>query len=86
MDEIEILDNSDYIGYKLEDINLEKLSLTLIGIVDANNRKQFKFNPKKDQYIIKAKDILIVIGYKESIIQLKIDLLSTKPKRVINAK
>ncbi|MEA3497659.1 MAG: NAD-binding protein [Campylobacterota bacterium] len=86
MDEIEILDNSNYIGYKLNDINLDELSLTLIGIVDAKNRKQFKFNPKKDQYIIKAKDILIVIGYKESIIQLKINLLSTKPKRAIDAK
>ncbi len=79
MDEIEILDNSNYIGSKLESINVNKLNLTLIGIVDAQNRKKFTFNPKQDQYILKARDILIVIGYKESIIQLKVELLSTYP-------
>ncbi len=81
MDEIEILDNSNYIGFKLEEINISKFNLTLIGIIDAKNRKEFKFNPKKDQYIIKAKDILIVIGYKESIMDLKVDLLSSKPSK-----
>ncbi|MEA3554389.1 MAG: NAD-binding protein [Campylobacterota bacterium] len=86
MDEIEILSNSQYIGYRLQDMDFEKFSLTLIGIVDANNRKNFKFNPKKDQYIIKEKDILIVIGYRESIIQFKVDILSSKPKVLKNAK
>ena len=80
MDEIEILDNSSYIGYKLQDIDFSKFNLTFIGVVDANYRQDFKFNPKKDQYILKARDILIVIGYKDSIIQFKVELLSTKPK------
>ena len=82
MDEIEILDNSNYIGHKLEIINFNNYNLTLIGVVDANNRKSFKFNPKKDQYILKAKDILIIIGYKESINQFKAELLSKKIKRL----
>jgi voltage-gated potassium channel len=80
MDEIEILENSNYIGFKLQDIDFSKFNLTFIGVMSADNRKSFKFNPKKDQYIIQARDILIVIGYKESIIQFKVELLSTKPK------
>ena len=80
MDEVEILDKSNYIGHKLEHIDFAKFNLTLIGIVDGANRESFQFNPKKDQYILKERDILIVIGYKESIIHLKVELLSTKPK------
>ena len=79
MDEIEILDNSNYINSKLETINLTKFNLTLIGVIDAKDRKKFTFNPKKDQYIIKPRDILIIIGHKESISDLKVDLLSSKP-------
>lgn len=79
MDEVEILDGSKFIGHKLDSIDLSKFNLTLIGIIDANDRKNFKFNPKKDQYIINKNDILIVIGYKESIINLKVEVLSGKP-------
>jgi len=87
MDEIEILDNSNYIGVKLSDINLNKFNLSLIGIIEAKNRKKFIFNPKKDQYIIRSRDILIVIGYKESIIDLKVHLLSSSPSiRIDDAK
>jgi len=86
MDEIEILDKSNFIGYTLEDINLETYNLTLIGAIEAHNRNEFIFNPKKENYIIKEKDIFIIIGHKESIIQLKIDLLSNKPKRALDAK
>ena len=81
MDEVEILDNSNYIGHKLEDIILDQYNLTLIGIIDAQDRKKFTFNPKQDEYILKARDILIIIGHKKSIIQFKIDILSKKMKR-----
>jgi voltage-gated potassium channel len=81
MDEIEILDNSYYINYYLKDIDLSKFNLTLIGIIDSQNRKKFTFNPNKQQYKIKAKDILIVIGYKDSITKLKVELLSAKPSK-----
>ena len=82
MDEIEILEKSNYIGHTLSTINLNKYNLTLIGIIQAVNRNKFIFNPKKDNYTIKGNDIFIVIGNKESINQLKIDLLSNKPKKV----
>ncbi len=86
MDEVEILDNSNYIGSKLDKIDFSNFNLTLIGVVDANNRKNFKFNPKKDQYVLKARDILVVIGYKEAITAFKIELLSSKPKVIIDEK
>ena len=79
MDEVEIIQKSNYIGYKLENINFSNFNLTLIGIVDSSN-KTFKFNPKQDQYIIDEKDILIVIGHKESVSKFKINLISSKPK------
>ena len=41
---------------------------------------------KKNTYIIKEKDIFIIIGNKESIQQFKIDLLSNKPQRVLDEK
>jgi len=85
IDEIEILDNSNYIGSFIENVKLNKFNLTLIGIVDANNRKKFIFNPHK-KYILKGKDILIVIGYKESIIDLKIHLLSSSPNKNLSIK
>jgi len=86
MEEIEILDKSNFIGYYIEDINLNKFNLTLIGVIQEKDRKKFIFNPKKSTYKILKNDIFIVIGNKESISQLKIDLLSTKPKRVLNVR
>jgi len=84
MDEIEILNNSNFIGYTLKDVNVEQFNLTLIGIIKVKNQNEFIFNPKKDTYTIEEKDIFIVIGNKEAIAQLKIDLLSNKPKRVLD--
>ncbi|MCK5110001.1 MAG: NAD-binding protein [Arcobacteraceae bacterium] len=86
MDEVELFANSPFIGYKLETINFSNFNLTLIGIMETANTNQFKFNPKKDQYILKEKDILIVIGYKEAIVNFKIDLLSKKSKNKLAIK
>jgi len=88
MDEIEILDDYKIVNKKLNAIDFGNYNLTLLGIIDAKNRKNFIFNPKKDQYIVKPRDILIVIGYKESIINLRINLLSKGflQKREIDAK
>lgn len=83
MEEIEIVENSNYIGRKLQDIDFMDFNLTLIGIVGVNDRKDFKFNPKPDQYIIQAKDIFIIIGYKDSIAQLKVELLSGSKNKIL---
>lgn len=79
MDEVEILENSAFIGHPLNSIGISGFNLTLIGIINADNRKEFKFNPKKDEYVIQSKDILIVIGYKAAIADFRIHLLSNKP-------
>lgn len=78
VDEIEVLENSAFIGSSLELIDFKKYNLTLIGIV--NREKEFIFNPINQEYIIKEKDIFIVIGYSDSITELKIDLLNIRPK------
>ena len=80
MDEVEIIKKSNYIGYKLETINFSKFNLTLIGIINGQKRKEFKFNPKRDQHIISKDDILIIIGHQESVAKFRINLLSSKPK------
>ena len=80
MDEIEIVSSSKFIGHKLQTINFRDSNLILIGIIDMKNKQRFKFNPKKDQYILKEKDILVVIGYTESITNFRITLLSKEPK------
>lgn len=86
IDEIEILQNSHFIGERLNTINFAKFNLTLIGIVEEQNRKKFIFNPNKEEYIIKQKDILILIGFQESILQIKIELLSRKINKGKNGK
>ena len=80
MDEVEIIQNSNFIGHKLENIDFTKFNLTLIGIVETSNHKKFIFNPTHDQYIIKEADILIIIGHKESVAKFKIELIGSKPK------
>ena len=79
MDEVEIIQKSNFIGHKLENIDFTKFNLTLIGIVETSNNKKFKFNPKPDQYIIKEADVLIIIGHKESVAKFKIELIASKP-------
>ncbi|MEA3314562.1 MAG: NAD-binding protein [Campylobacterota bacterium] len=80
MEEIEILENSSFIGEKLQTIDFLSLNITLIGIIKFDDRKNFIFNPKKDEYTIALKDILIIIGHKEMIEKIKIDIRSGKPK------
>jgi len=80
MGEVELFSNSEYINKKLNVIDFNNFNLTLIGIIQASNNKKFIFNPKKNQYILNEYDILIVIGFEESIQSFRIELLSNKPK------
>ncbi len=89
MEEVEILENSMFVGEALEKLNFDDFNLTLIGIVSKDEEDSFTFNPDKKSYEIKAKDILIVIGYNEAIIQFKSNILSRRTKifkRVTNGK
>ncbi len=76
LDEIEVLETSDIINKDVQNIDFSKYNLTLLGIINANNKDDFIFNPLYSKYIVKQKDILIVIGYKIAISQLKSDLIN----------
>lgn len=65
VEEIEIIDGMNIINENINMINFEDYNLTLIGIIDKTNNFEFIFNPSN--YFIKEKDILIVIGYKQSL-------------------
>lgn len=89
MEEIEMLDNSTFVGKNLSSLNFDNYNLTLIGIVSKGEKDVFTFNPDHGTFIIKPQDILVVIGYHDSILQFKSDILSKKSKifkRLTNGK
>lgn len=55
MEEIELLEYSPFIGEKLSSIHFETYNLTLIGIVETQNKNHFIFNPKKRNTLSKRK-------------------------------
>lgn len=77
IDEIEISENLPLINSDVREIDFKKYKLTLLGIVDGEDRTNFIFNPLKEGYKLKKKDILILIGYQSSIEELKLDILSS---------
>lgn len=76
VNEIEIVHGMNVINKNINAINFEDYNLTLIGVIDRSNNNEFIFNPINSAYILKEKDILIVIGYKQSLKDLKTDFLS----------
>ena len=57
-------------------INFNNYSLTLLGIINLNNLNEFIFNPINIDYKVQRNDILVIIGFKSSISQLKSDLIN----------
>ncbi len=76
VDEIEIVEGMSVIDKDISKINFEDYNLTLIGVINRENNNEFIFNPINIQYNLKEKDILIVIGYKQSLKDLKMDFLN----------
>ena len=74
MDEIEIYDDFGVVGNTLSKVGLLKNSLKLIGVVRGGDRERFLFNPKKDEFVIKSGDILMVLGKSDDIYRFKLDL------------
>ncbi len=74
MDEIEIYEDFGIVGNTLGKIGLLKNSLKLIGVVSGGDKEKFIFNPKKDEFIIKSGDILMVLGKSDNIYRFKLDL------------
>eukprot|EP01029_Cantina_marsupialis_P007872 TRINITY_DN189897_c0_g2_i1.p1 TRINITY_DN189897_c0_g2~~TRINITY_DN189897_c0_g2_i1.p1 ORF type:complete len:257 (-),score=47.20 TRINITY_DN189897_c0_g2_i1:92-760(-) len=78
VDEVEIIDGMNIINMDINSIEFENYNLTLIGVIDSSQNYSFIFNPVNIEYRLKQKDILIVIGFKESIKDLKTDFLNKK--------
>ena len=76
LDEVEVLDESKIIGKNINIISFKNYNLTLLGIINSKNLNDFIFNPTNIDYKIKKNDILIVIGFKTSVSQLKADLIN----------
>jgi voltage-gated potassium channel len=76
VDEIEIVSGMKIIDKDINLINFEDYNLTLIGIINRSNNNEFIFNPINLKYTLKEKDILIVIGFKESLKELRNDFLT----------
>lgn len=76
LDEVEILDESRIIGKNINLINFKNYNLTLLGVINSKNLSDFIFNPTITDYIVKKNDILIIIGFKSSVSQLKSDLIN----------
>ncbi|HFU76115.1 MAG TPA: potassium channel protein, partial [Arcobacter sp.] len=71
INEIEIFDTSNFIGKSLQEINFKRFNITFIGVIPNKNKNQFIFNPNKTEYIIEAKDYLVVVGYELTIREFK---------------
>jgi voltage-gated potassium channel len=76
IDEVEISNNSKIIGKDINLINFKDYNLTLIGIINPNNLEEFIFNPNNTNHIVEEKDILLIIGFKNAVSQLKADLIN----------
>ncbi len=81
VDEIEVNADMKIVDKKIDSINFSKYNLTLIGVIDNSNKHKFIFNPINIDYTIKKKDILIIMGYKESLKELKSDFFIKKKRK-----
>ncbi len=82
VNEIEIVEGMNIINKDINSINFEDYNLTLIGVINRGNNNEFIFNPININYVLKQKDILIIIGYKQSLKDLKIDFFSKFSKKI----
>jgi len=81
MNEIEIYENSAFIGEKLSSVDFKKFNINFIGIVHGNDKSKFTFNPKTEDIVLKQKDFLIIIGYEKTIKDFKTYIQSKQSKR-----
>ncbi len=65
LDELYIDNNCDAINKKIQDLDLKRYNIILLGIQNGLNG-EFKFNPKKE-YVLKEADVLIVLAHKVSL-------------------
>lgn len=71
INEVEIFDTSNFIGKSLDAIDFKNFNITFMGVVSNKENQKFIFNPDKQNYIIEAKDCLIVVAHELSVRQFK---------------
>lgn len=86
VDEIEIVEGMQIIGFDINQIDFDDYNIVLIGVIDTKQNHKFIFNPTNIKYTIKQNDILIVIGYKSSIKELKTNFFNNKFLKVQDEK
>ena len=74
IEEIEISHQMPVLGMTLKDIGIKKYRLKLLGVVRQKERNRFYFHPRKDDFVVYAEDILIVIGSREDISAFRLHL------------
>lgn len=74
--ELEIFQNSPFIGKPLSAVMFSKFNITFVAISHNYDRENLNFNPKKEEIIIEAKDFLVIIGYERTIKEFKLYLQS----------
>jgi voltage-gated potassium channel len=78
MSEIEIFQNSPFVGKKLSIVDFDRFNINFIGIIHSDDINNFIFNPNKEDTILQEKDFLIIIGYERTIQDFKTYLQSKK--------
>ena len=71
INELEIFQNSLFVGKSLSSIDFARFNLTFVGLTNNQDRTKFIFNPNKEEILIKEKDFIIVIGYEKTIAEFK---------------
>ncbi len=71
IDEIDILEGSDYIGKTITQIGLDKLGVTIIAILKESGKEKFVFNPHHHEYRFQKDDSIVLIGEEKDIFKIK---------------
>ncbi len=74
IDEIDILHGSDYIGKTIEEVGIDKLSVTIIAVLKEGNKEEFIFNPDYKTYRFEQDDSLVLIGEEKDIYKIRDDI------------
>ncbi len=74
IEEIEITKEMRLEGYILKKLGIKKHRLKLLGVVRQSEKNRFYFHPKKDEFLVKEGDILLVIGGYEDIASFRLHL------------
>ncbi len=74
IDEILIPKGSSYIGRSIDEIGINKFSVTIISVLKEGAKDEFIFNPDHYKYKFEENDSLVLIGEEKDIFKIKDDI------------